>query len=83
MSSAAASSAPPKQNCEEIKKKYDLCFKEWYMDKFLQGDRRPGCLEEWEDYKDCMYASLKDKKLLHLLNGAAAKPGPADSAPTK
>ena len=27
---------------------YEACFKEWYTDKFLRGDRRPGCLDEWE-----------------------------------
>jgi len=71
--SSSSSSAAPGAKCEDIKKKYDKCFKEWYTDKFLQGDRTPGCLDEWEDYKECMYTSLKDKKLLHLLNGTAQK----------
>jgi hypothetical protein len=40
--------ASPTRTCEEIKKSYDACFKEWYTDKFLKGDRRPGCLDEWD-----------------------------------
>ena len=39
---------PAKPQCEEIKKKYDSCFKEWYTEKFLQGDLKAGCLDEWE-----------------------------------
>lgn len=37
-----------KTPCEEIKKRYDTCFKQWYTEKFLQGDMKAGCLDEWE-----------------------------------
>lgn len=27
---------------------YETCFREWYTEKFLKGDSRPACAEEWE-----------------------------------
>eukprot|EP00288_Rhodomonas_lens_P002481 CAMPEP_0177745506 /NCGR_PEP_ID=MMETSP0484_2-20121128/30347_1 /TAXON_ID=354590 /ORGANISM="Rhodomonas lens, Strain RHODO" /LENGTH=73 /DNA_ID=CAMNT_0019260143 /DNA_START=298 /DNA_END=522 /DNA_ORIENTATION=+ len=64
----AADGKDKKANCAELKKKYEACFREWYADQFLRGNRAPACLNEWEDYKDCMTESLKAKQLGHLLD---------------
>ena len=29
-------------------KKYEECFRLWYTDKFLRGERGNACLDEWE-----------------------------------
>jgi len=32
----------------EIQKMYEECFRQWYTDKFLRGERGEACIDQWE-----------------------------------
>ena len=49
-----------------MQRMYETCFKEWYTDKFLRGDRRPGCMDEWEVPPHPATVSLKRTVLYKL-----------------
>ena len=42
-----------KKDCVQLKKMYEECFRQWYTDKFLRGEKGDGCVDEWNDYKVC------------------------------
>ena len=35
-------------NHAHAQKKYEECFRQWYTDKFLRGQRSNACADEWE-----------------------------------
>ena len=55
------------KDCTELKREYDQCFHTWYSEKFLKGDVTRECDDLFEAYRQCVWKTLKEKKLDHSI----------------
>ncbi|EPY49463.1 distribution and morphology protein Mdm35 [Schizosaccharomyces cryophilus OY26] len=59
------------EECTPAKQKYDTCFNDWYVNKFLKGDiRNRDCDDLFLEYKQCLMKAIKTKKIEPLLEAA-------------
>jgi TRIAP1/MDM35 family protein len=58
------------KECNNLKQKYDACFNEWYTEKYLKGHITEPCVELFKVYKECVWKSLKEKKIDQLIQDA-------------
>lgn len=57
--------------CTELKKEYDNCFNEWYMEKFLKGNSIENeCTKQWYAYTECVNAALVKQGIKPALDEA-------------
>lgn len=57
--------------CTELKKEYDNCFNEWYMEKFLKGKSIENeCTKQWYAYTECVNAALVKQGIKPALDEA-------------
>ena len=55
--------------CPKFKEEYNKCFHKWYQEEFLQGKATENiCVQEWNNYKNCMIVSVQEKELQVLLD---------------
>lgn len=55
------------ETCSRLKQKYESCFYNWYTEKFLKGNIQEECQDLFDEYRLCLKAVLKEKKLDILL----------------
>jgi len=48
------------EECNELKKKYDECFNQWFGE-FLKGNQADTCHVLFKEYKKCLDKHLKEK----------------------
>lgn len=54
LATAMTTSSRLSSACAKEKEVYQQCFLKWYSEKFLQGDLKEGCKEEFSAFRDCM-----------------------------
>lgn len=52
------------ENCNQLKKEYDGCFKHWFSEKFLKGDFDDSmCSNYFKSYIQCLQQAMKDQDI--------------------
>lgn len=51
------------KQCAKIKQVYENCFRQWYTEEFMKGNIKPGCQDEFDEYKDCVIAVMQRKAI--------------------
>jgi TRIAP1/MDM35 family protein len=54
--------------CDNLKKKYDLCFNNWYTEKYLKGYITEPCQELFKQYKECVWKAIREKQIDKLIH---------------
>lgn len=53
--------------CDELKARYDSCFNDWYLNKYMKGETTKACEDEFKKYRACLKVVLArlglDKKI--------------------
>jgi hypothetical protein len=62
--------------CNELKKKYDTCFNNWYSEKYLKGYITEPCPELFKEYQTCVWKAIKDKQIDKLIQDATKESDP-------
>lgn len=66
-----AMSASFAEECTPLKKEYDTCFNDWYLNKFLKGQSLHNeCEDLWNNYITCVNTALAQHKIKALLDKA-------------
>lgn len=58
------------EECNGLKTKYDSCFNSWYTEKYLKGSTSNDCDPLFQDYKACIWKTIKTKKIDVLIEEA-------------
>lgn len=52
------------ENCNELKKQYDICFNSWFSEKFLKGNLNDDvCAPLFKVYQECVKTAIKHQKI--------------------
>lgn len=53
------------EECNDLKRKYDVCFNHWFSDKFLHGknDLDETCGDAFRSYQQCLSKAIREKDI--------------------